>query len=311
MIIRPGFSNARKTMALFTKHPSNPVMGPGYTVTAIFDSCITRHGDHFKMWCSWRDMNAIAVSDSEDGVSWSAPRIVLERNPKVAWEQDAVNRPHVTCIDGRWFMWYTGQNFEAQTSAIGLAVSSDGHSWERVSLDPVFQAREAWEKRSVMCPFVLHEHGRFRMWYSAGETYEPDAVGLAESADGVTWTRHPNNPVLQPAGGWEADRVAAACIVPYEGAYLAFYIGFSNGFEDAFIGVARSEDGAGGWERHPENPLLGRGSAGSWDDCNVYKPFVLRVGDEWFLWYNASRFSDRREQVGLATAGGRLWPEAH
>jgi hypothetical protein len=107
---------------------------------------------------------------------------------------------------------------------------------------------------------------------------------------------------MSPAGGWESDRVGAVCVVPREDDYLAFYIGFGEGFEKARIGMARSADGIHSWERYSGNPIINPGSPGSWDDCNVYKPYAVHYRDRWYLWYNASRFSDRREQIGLVTA---------
>ena len=295
-------------MSMWTKHPANPVLGPGYTVSALFDGCIAPVGDRLRMWLSWRDLHSIALSESEDGVTWSAPRVVLERDPSISWEKDDVNRPHVVQANGRWYMWYTGQNHEEHTGAIGLATSEDGEQWQRAGTEPVLAPEGVWEKRSLMCPFVRHDHGRFRMWYSGGDMYEADAVGYAESEDGIAWRRDPLNPVLRPDGGCESDRVTAACIVPDGDAYLAFYIGFADGFEAAHMCLARSQDGIHAWERYPGNPILEPGPAGSWDDCNVYKPFVLRYRDRWYLWYNASRASDRREQIGLATAPDIVWP---
>jgi predicted GH43/DUF377 family glycosyl hydrolase len=290
------------------KHPESPVLGPGYTVQALFDCCVVPDGDRLRMWLSWRDLHSIAYSESVDGIHWTPPRVVLEVDRSIAWEQDDVNRPHVLRADGRWYMWYTGQNRAEGRGALGLATSADGLRWERVGSGPVLEPAGGWEKGSVMCPHVLHENGRFRMWYSGGEMYEPDALGYAESADGIHWQRKSADPVLRAANGWEADRVTAACIVPYQGAYLAFYVGFANGFEDAAIGLARSTDGISGWERYPQNPIIRPGSAGAWDDCNVYKPYAVQFGGRWYVWYNASRHGDRREQIGLATTDTIDWP---
>ena len=295
-------------MSAWAKHPENPILGPGYTVQALFDCCVVPVGDMLRMWLSWRDLRSIAYSESADGVHWSPPRVVLEVDRSILWEKDDINRPHVLQADGTWYMWYTGQNREQGRSAIGLATSPDGVRWERAGAAPVLEPAGGWEKGSVMCPHVLHEGGRFRMWYSGGEMYEPDAIGYTESTDGVHWRRDPAYPVLSAAGGWEADRVTAACIVPFEGTYLAFYVGFAQGFEDAAIGLARSRDGITGWERYPHNPIIRPGPEGAWDDCNVYKPYVVRFGGRWYLWYNASRRSDRREQIGLATAEAIAWP---
>ncbi len=288
-------------MTEWTKHPDNPVLGPGYCLQGLFDCCVMPEGDKLRMWLSWRDLHSIAYSESRDGVHWTGPRIVLEVNPKIEWEKSSVNRPHVLKVDNNWYMWYTGQNMDKKKSMIGLATSRDGLQWKRLDISPVLEPTEVWEKNSVMCPHILYRDCRFQMWYSGGEMYEPDAIGYAQSKDGIHWQREPSNPVLRPVGGWESDRVTAACIVPREKDYLAFYIGFAAGFERAQIGMARSVDGIHKWERYPRNPIVKPGSPGTWDDCNVYKPYVVYFRGQWYLWYNASRVSDRREQIGLAT----------
>jgi beta-1,2-mannobiose phosphorylase / 1,2-beta-oligomannan phosphorylase len=143
------------------------------------------------------------------------------------------------------------------------------------------------------------------MWYSAGEQYEPDAIGYATSPDGIAWEKHRLNPVFAPSSScpWERDRVAGMHVLKDEGFYYGFYIGFADGFEKSCVGLARSRDGVTDWQRALGNPVILPGVSGAWDDCNVYKPFVIRNKDRWMLYYNASRRSDRLEQVGLATCG--------
>jgi predicted GH43/DUF377 family glycosyl hydrolase len=282
----------------WVKHPASPVLDFG----TLFDCCVVPDGDRLRMWFSWRDRHALGHAESADGVGWSNPQVVLAPDAALAWQKDDVNRPHVLMVGGRWYMWYTGQNHERHTSALGFATSEDGLHWERVGDEPVLEAAGGWEKSSVMCPHVQHEDGRFRMWYSGGEIYEPDAIGYAESADGINWQREAGNPVLTPAAGWESARVTGACIVPRKNDYLACYIGFAEGFEKSCLGLARSRDGIHDWERYPGNPMIQPGAVGEWDDCNVYKPYLLNWRERWWLWYNASRASDRREQIGLATA---------
>lgn len=162
-----------------------------------------------------------------------------------------------------------------------------------------------WEKDALMCPCVIYDDQEriFKMWYSGGEKYEPDAIGYATSPDGISWKKHLLNPVFTANSSflWEKDRVTAMHVMKENGYYLGFYIGFANGFEKACIGLARSKDGISNWERHESNPILTPGQAGDWDDCNVYKPYVIHHEGKWMLWYNASRQADRVEQIGLAT----------
>ena len=157
---------------------------------------------------------------------------------------------------------------------------------------------------AVTCPQVLFDaqSGLYRMWYSGGEQYEPDAIGYATSKDGLTWEKHRGNPVFRPdpALGWEKDRVTACQVIRQGDGYLMFYIGFRDK-DHAQIGVARSKDGITGWRRHPANPIV-RPGAGKWDADAVYKPYAILDGGRWLLWYNGRRGGV--EQIGLATHEG-------
>ena len=63
---------------------------------------------------------------------------------------------------------------------------------------PVLFAEKPWEKVAVICPHVLWDEQAklYRMWYSGGEQYEPNAIGYATSPDGLTWTKHAQQPDL-------------------------------------------------------------------------------------------------------------------
>ena len=155
-----------------------------------------------------------------------------------------------------------------------------------------------------MCPHVLWDDDskRYRLWYSGGEQYEPDAIGYATSADGLSWTKHPGNPIFRAdsAQAWERHKVTACQVVRHGAWYEMFYIGFRDG-DHAQIGLARSKDGISGWERHPANPIL-RPGAGKWDADAVYKPFRFPGDGRWRLWYNGRRGGV--EQIGMAVHDG-------
>jgi hypothetical protein len=155
-----------------------------------------------------------------------------------------------------------------------------------------------------MCPHVLwdEETKQYRMWYSGGEQYEPDAIGHATGADGLSWTKRADNPIFRAdsAQAWERHKVTACQVVRHGGWYVMFYIGFAD-VDHAQIGMARSRDGISGWERHPANPIL-RPGAGKWDADAIYKPFAIRGDGRWRLWYNGRRGS--AEQIGMAIHEG-------
>lgn len=288
-----------ETRAGWVKHPGNPVLGG--KLGTCFDVSVLKDGDSYCMYFSWRPKKSIAVVESQDGMRWSEPQIVLGPHKASGWEDD-LNRPVVVRREDGYHLWYTGQ--AKGKSSIGYATSADGKSWKRISDQPVLRADAPWEKVAVMCPHVLWdaEAKRFRMWYSGGEQYEPDAIGYATSADGRAWTKHAANPVFaaDPNSPWEQHKVTA-CQVERRGQWhLMFYIGFFD-LHRAQIGIARSRDGISGWQRHPANPIIAP-SAGQWDHDACYKPYAIFDRQKWLLWYNGRR--GHVEQIGLATHAG-------
>jgi predicted GH43/DUF377 family glycosyl hydrolase len=253
------------------------------------------------MWFSWRPRQSIALTESEDGIHWSKPVIVLGPNPGSDWEVD-LNRPVVIRKGETYHMWYTGQ--ARGHSWIGYATSPNGTEWRRMSTRPVLSPQEPWENAAVMCPHVVFDakESLFRMWYSGGEQYEPNAIGYATSGDGLNWKKYGHNPIFKPVpeNRWEKERVTACQVVKEGDWHVMFYIGFRDR-DHAQIGIARSRDGVTSWERHPANPVIRPGQA-RWDQDAVYKPYAIHDGPRWLLWYNGRRGGS--EQIGLAVHEG-------
>jgi predicted GH43/DUF377 family glycosyl hydrolase len=288
-----------ETAGGWVKYEKNPVLGGA--LGTCFDISVLREDGKYRMWFSWRPKQSIALVESADGLAWSKPDIVLGPNRKSGWEDD-INRPVVIKQGGLYQMWYTGQ--AKGKSWIGHAVSSDGKLWKRTGDRPVLSAEKPWEKVAVMCPHVLYDEREkvYRMWYSGGEQYEPNAIGHATSTDGLKWIKHEKNPIFRPdpKSAWEKDRVTACQVVRQGEWYVMFYIGFHDR-DHAQIGLARSRDGIAGWQRHRANPVI-RSGKGKWDADAVYKPYAIFDGKRWLLWYNGRRGGV--EQIGVAIHEG-------
>ena len=289
-----------ETAAGWVKAVANPVLGGD--LGTCFDISVLEEGGRYRMWFSWRPKKSVALVESPEGISWSKPEIVLGPDPD-RWDAD-VNRPVVLRRPDGYHMWYTGQR--EGRSWIGYATSPDGKTWKRMSKEPVLGSgmQPSWEGVAVMCPHGLFDEGRnmYRMWYSGGEQYEPNAIGYAESPDGLAWNKREENPVFRPdpTSEWENERVTACQVVLHRGWHVMFYIGFSD-VNTARIGLARSRDGITGWQRHPQNPII-RPGKDRWDHDAVYKPYAVFDGRRWLLWYNGRRGGV--EQIGLAVHDG-------
>lgn len=295
---RPISMSQTENVNPWIKYAGGPVLGG--VLGTCFDICVLREHGKYLMYFSWRPKQSIALTQSADGIHWSDPVIVLPP-AQTGWEDD-INRPSVIQQDGLYHMWYTGQ--AGGHSAIGTATSKDGIHWDRLAT-PVLTADHPWEKVAVMCPSVLWDHStrQFQMWYSGGEQYEPDAIGYAASSDGIHWKKR-DAPIFQadPANDWESYKVTACQVLPWQGWYYMFYIGFRD-IDHAQIGIARSKDGISSWQRLPTNPIVSP-TPGGWDSDACYKPFAIydEAAKAWMLWYNGR--SGSVEQIGMATKQG-------
>lgn len=278
----------------FEKYEGNPVLG-GKEMGVCFDVYVSKENGRYRMDFSWRTKKSLAVSFSDDGVNWSAPEITLSFDDSTGWE-DHVNRNCVLFDDGKYKMWYTGQ--ARNYSFIGYAESDDGVHFRRVMNEPIMIPEYPYEKESVMNPCVIRDGGIYKMWYAAGETYEPNVLCYAESSDGIHFKKSKINPIfVRGREEWEKSRVGGCQVIKTEEyGYIMFYIGYRD-IDTACICAARSENGITGWKRLESNPLV-CADAGTWDENSVYKPSFFIENDKITVWYNGRRKTE--EYIGLA-----------
>ena len=295
-------------MMQFIKSPENPIYGGPATGT-LFDVLVTKeNGDApYRMDVSWRPKKALAVAYSPDGIHFGDMTITLSHDEESGWE-DNINRNCVLKVGDTYKMWYTGQ--ARGYSFIGYAESTDGEHFTRVGTEPVLISERQWEGMSVMNPCVLYENGVYRMWYAAGETYEPNVIAYAESTDGVTWKKSKINPIVvkNPSKEYEQDRIGGCQVLKHPKlGYLMFYIGYRD-INTACICAAASKNGVTGWKRYKSNPLVTPDS-GMWDEDSCYKPsaYYDEKNDTWQIWYNGRRKHD--EYIGTALAVGDFTAE--
>lgn len=282
-------------MEKFIKYENNPVLGGGELGTC-FDVYVTTENGRYRMDFSWRPQKSVAVTFSDDGINWEQPQITLSPEPLNGWEDD-INRNCVIKVGNKYKMWYTGQ--ANGYSAIGYAESDDGIHFKRISKKPVLDREYEWEGYSVMNPCVIYEDGIYKMWYAAGETFEPNVLAYAESEDGIKWKKYSDLPIFEsdPNNDYEKDRVGGCQVLHTEEGYLMFYIGYRD-IHHANICLARSKNGITNWERSSLNPIV-IPTPNGWDSDSCYKPSAIwnKKLNKWMLWYNG-RIGDN-EAIGL------------
>lgn len=227
-------------------------------------------------------------------------------------EFDAVKvGPRVVLKEGAglYKMWYEGVP-GANRASVGYATSKDGLTWKKWPGNPVLAPSERWEggeKGEISPNTVLLEGGAYRMWYHSWDGRHR-RVGYATSPDGLEWTKHPGNPVLDVGerGSWDASQVAVPTVLRVGDRYLMWYAGMSERNDGWRIGLATSPDGVR-WTKNPRNPVFKAGPPGAWDEWAVLPGGMVWDGTRFHLWYPA--FNRKfRSGIGYASsADGLHW----
>lgn len=263
---------------------------------SCFDPYLLEDGNSLFIFYSERKNNSIMRIDSSFA---SNPNLVL--SPIEGTWESVVNRGCVVKRGSVYYLWYTGQNNEQ--SSIGLAQSSDGINFKRMSNCPVMTATYEFEKMSLMNPCVLFDEkdNVFKMWYAAGDNYEPDVICYAESFDGINWKKM-DKPVL--IGGeyrFQKAKVGACDVHKTNDKYHMFFIGYQN-MDVARICEATSKDGKK-WVLY-DKPLISP-SKKNWDCDACYKPSYHydSSSDLSYIFYNGRR--KNHEVIGSAKKKGK------
>lgn len=275
-----------------------PLIG-GDADGTFYDPFVRNVNGSYIMFVSHRDTKSIVRCDSTDGIHWSKPVCILKNDLESTWEK-SVNRASFVIKDGVWHLWYTGVG--DRSYKIGLAISKDGYHFDRYKGNPILTPSDIFEKNAVMNPCVIWDDrcGLFKMWYAAGEQFEPDVLCYASSEDGIIWEKSKSNPILYKSKNkYDCYKVGGCDVLKVNNAYYMFYIGYEN-IDTSRICVAQSINGIDGWIRLPVNPIISP-TKYAWDADSVYKPSVIynMQDKEFMLWYNGRK--NHMERIGLAS----------
>ncbi len=205
---------------------------------------------------------------------------------------------------GRFQMMFVG--FDGRGYQTGLASSDDLLHWKGRGVifgrrDDVAVLRHNAALTSILRENDLLSPGRLRKidgryWATYHAYPEPGyeagaaVIGIASSADLLHW--EPQPPCLRAddpdAAPWERSGLYKSFLLEHDGVYYLFYNAKdrSDWPWREQTGVATSRDLVR-WQRHPANPLIANGPAGSFDDRFASDPCVLRIGPAgpWTMFY--------------------------
>jgi predicted GH43/DUF377 family glycosyl hydrolase len=160
-----------------------------------------------------------------------------------------------------------------------------------------------WDGRQVMKPAVIREGAEYKMWFDGVNLLAERQIGLATSSDGISWIKHPTNPVLSGTpGAWDESGEHAPFVLKEGGVYKMWYEGSDGSVRQ--LGYATSTNGID-WQKHAGNPVLAAGPE-SYDQQTAGHGSVLNDSGTYKLWYHA--MGDQGPIIAYATSpDGMSW----
>ena len=211
------------------------------------------------------------------------------------WDGERVRYPTVIQDGGAYKMWYVGVDIY-DTGRVGYATSPDGIAWTRHSSNPVLDvgAPGAWDAMQLEGPFVIKESSSsYKMWYSGSDANGVWRIGYATSSDGVNWTKHVSNPVLDVGSQtWNNFGVLHPNVVKEGSTYKMWLL--TIGDDGPHVSYATSSNGVD-WTWNGASPLFGP-TFEQW----LWRPNVLPVGSTYHLWHSVWSSDEGRTSYASA-----------
>lgn len=216
----------------FTRVANEPVFRFGDATRSILtptflrspDGSVLRENGRLRMWFSSTDfplndgVHTLHETSSDDGRTWVAPS-----PPQLT----GVYAPTILKVGEFYRMWYSDVSAEPWVVRHAISHALRDNQWH-VTEEPCIVLDQDWEERRLFYPTVLKVGDRYCMWYGAywSARENTTALGFAVSDDGLTWTKHPDNPVFtpDPSRQWESHYTTSQSVLRLDdGSYRIWY----------------------------------------------------------------------------------------
>ena len=232
-----------------------------------------------------------------------------ERTPLIEpgeWDSTYTAVPHVIKEGDEWLMFYAGGT-GGRNSALGLARSPDGLTWEKDPNEILYNGpgnRLAWN-------YAQKVGDEWVMWFTSGFRigYREFKRATAPAPEGP-WELD-DLEIEPPFNEWD-DRILPTGFVQIGETFYLPYAGFPDGVSPPAVGLFTSSDGIN-WESTPE-PIYAPGP-GTWTEFGVVPTNVFETPaglEMFFLGFDrpaSIALEDDTLKLGrlVSTDGGDTW----
>jgi predicted GH43/DUF377 family glycosyl hydrolase len=178
-----------------------------------------------------------------------------------------------------------------------LAQWTAPQTWHKHAGNPIFGPAQTgdWDTWTNGVSIVPTEGDTKYHMYYCGRKGAGIGFAVADVSDPLTWKEHPASPVIKPrADNWEGDMLNQPRVVKVTDTHWRMYYtgwGFKGKGTNWAMGLAESFDGGVTWKRYQDDPIMDRDGDDSPDGGGACVPMVVRVGEQWMMWYTAGQLS--------------------
>ena len=155
--------------------------------------------------------DAIYYATSEDGLNFKSVYPTAIFSPKGDWTNGRAIDADFIEFKGKCFLYAATRDPEGkiQKQVVAVAENRDNLApgqWKQCD-HSILEPTLPWETRCIEAASVCERDGKLLMFYAGGYNNDPQHIGLAQSEDGVRWTRVWNVPFITngPKGQWNSS----------------------------------------------------------------------------------------------------------
>lgn len=246
------------------------------------------------------------ILHSKDLVNWDLVGYVFEQQP--LWAVRNFWAPEITYDNGKFYLYYTARTKDERLAvAVATSDTPTGPYHDHGPL--VSQAAGSIDGMA----FTDQSGQRWLVWKEDGNSRnQPTPLWIQQlSEDGIQLVGKKEE-ILRNDADWEGAVVEGPFVQFHDGWYYLFYAGGACCGRDCNygVGVARSRQPTGPFEKNPDNPILSEDT--NWR-CPGHGSLVQNsAGEYWFLYhaYDAESFvyTGREMMLDRITWDSHGWP---
>ncbi|KZZ52450.1 hypothetical protein A3758_27225 [Oleiphilus sp. HI0118] len=281
---------------------SKPQMPDWACAGALTPTPFNLNAETIRVYCGFRDNEGVSrigyvdlCSENPSIVKRVSKKPVLDTGRSGCFDDNGVILGDVLkAPNGEIRMYYVGFQLVKNVKFLafsGLATSSDGENFTRVSEAPILDRA----KNGVMINAihsVRFENDKWRIWHAMGDGWQNIAgtdypqynIWHSYSNDGLTFE---SNPQLCVDNKDNEYRIGRPSVYKFDDQFFMLFTSGSKTGEDYFPGLATSPDGIE-WTRNDNALNLTLGSEGSFDSKHLCYPRLFKSNNSLWAVYNGN-----------------------